>query len=208
MPMAGPMVLVIPALQYVHHGAPPLPPLDQSLITAHNRNCKTKNTSASSIYASSEYEQGRVFRMLTYIRPNQANYILSQVQKCKMLKSLPIFTKFLRGPKSQTGKLESLDQAQVPNSYISTNSNHRFVLHTHKQQGFRESQRSRINRIDQWRWNNQFGLRIYLQGFLKNALVNVGSPDPGDTEWQQQNSPETGTVSFHRRYASCYILRL
>ena len=35
MPMAGPMVLVMPALQYVHQGAPPLPPLDHSLITAH-----------------------------------------------------------------------------------------------------------------------------------------------------------------------------
>lgn len=48
MPMAGPIVFVMPALQYVHHGAPPEPPLDQSLITAHNHS-PNKNISASYI---------------------------------------------------------------------------------------------------------------------------------------------------------------
>lgn len=94
MPMAGPIVLVMPALQYVHHGAPPEPPLDQSLITAHNQ------TKILQLHLFFWYrnKQGRIFQMLTYVRPNQADYILSQIQKCKMLESLPIFTKFLRRP--------------------------------------------------------------------------------------------------------------
>jgi hypothetical protein len=37
------------------------------------------------------------------------------------------------------------------------------------------------------------------QSLLKNALVDVGGPDPGDTQRQQQNSTESGAMDLHRR---------
>lgn len=35
-PIAGPIVFVIPALQYAHQGAPPVLRLDQSFITVYD----------------------------------------------------------------------------------------------------------------------------------------------------------------------------
>lgn len=38
-----------------------------------------------------------------------------------------------------------------------------------------------------------------IQGFLKNTLVDVGGPNPGDAKGQDKDAAETGGVSFHVR---------
>lgn len=100
--MAGPIVLVMPALQYAHHGAPPLPALDQSLTTGHHQMVDKDEISATFFCIRRQCNGDGIGKMLTYIRPDQADYTLSQVQECKMLEPLLIWTKSLGGPNQIT----------------------------------------------------------------------------------------------------------
>lgn len=113
--MAGPIVLVMPALQYAHHGAPPLPALDQSLITGHHQMVDKDEISATFFCIRRQCNGDGIGKMLTYIRPEQADYTLSQVQECKMLEPLLIWTKSLGGPNQITIFVS-------PCSYVSKNS--------------------------------------------------------------------------------------
>ena len=74
-PIAGPIVLVIPALQNVHIGAPPALLLDQSFITVQENQMTILPSSQFRFSAqiNQHYKKFKVFReglKLTYIRPD------------------------------------------------------------------------------------------------------------------------------------------